>query len=90
MTENKGRNHHISLLLINNENTHHYILIEDLSGLLSSQYKGYNRCLFFCPYFLHGCSSHAILERHEEKCKAYGIQRVTPPKNDSGFDKVVI
>ena len=38
VTENKGRNHHINLLLINNKNTYHYILIEDLRRLLSSQY----------------------------------------------------
>ena len=49
VTENKGRNHHVKLLLINNGNKYHYILIKDLSRLLSSQYKGYNRRLFFVP-----------------------------------------
>ena len=84
VTENKGRNHHVKLLLINNGNKYHYILMKDLSWLLSSQYKGYNRRLFFCSYCLHGCTSHVILERHEEKCKAYGTQHVTLPKKDSG------
>ena len=80
VTEYKGQNHHVNLLLLNN--TYHYILIKDLSRLASSQYKGYNRRLFFCLYCLHGHCSRAILERHEEKCKTYGTQRVTLPKKD--------
>ena len=61
VTENKGRRHHINLLLINNENTHHYILSKDLSRFPSWQYKGYNRHLFFFSllpaWLLFSCNS---------------------------------
>ena len=80
--------HHVNLLIINNNDTHHYILITDLSRLLSLQYKSFNRRLYFCPFCLHGCSSQSILDNNHKKCKVYGTQNVIFPKKNGKSDKV--
>lgn len=70
VTENKARTHHVNLLIINGKDAYHYILIRNLSRLLSPQYECYNRKLYFLPFYSHGCSSQLILDTHQEKCKA--------------------
>ena len=38
----KGRQHHVNLLVITDNESHHFILIKNLNRLLVRQYKKYN------------------------------------------------
>ena len=92
ITKQTEKQHHVNLLLYQEEGKSHYVLIKDLSRLVRSQYSKCHGQHFFCPYCLHGCTSQKILDKHMERCKLHGAQRVhLPEKNDSkGHDKVKI
>ena len=60
----KGRQHHVNLLVITDNESHHFILIKNLNRLLVRQYKKYNGRLYFCPYCLHRCTSQRVLDNH--------------------------
>ena len=68
-----GRNeltHHVNLLLISSEHQQsHYVLIKNLSRLLSSQLSNHNGKKWFCDFCIQGFSSEAILLKHVEFCK---------------------
>ena len=64
ITNAKGRQHHINLLVITNNESHHLISIKSLNRLLVRQYKKYNRRLYLCSYCLHGCTSQRVLDNH--------------------------
>ena len=50
ITNAKGRQHHVNLLVITDNEIHHFILIKVLNRLLVIQYKKCNGRLYFCPY----------------------------------------
>ena len=78
--------HHVDLLYISDNDINHYVLIKNISRLISSQLSSNKRHTFICPYCLHGCKTKDILDRHMERCKLHGAQRVklpTPEKNDN-------
>ena len=50
ITNVKGREHHMNLLVITDNEIHHFILVKILNRLLIIQYKRYNGRLYFCPY----------------------------------------
>ena len=54
ITNAKGRQYHVNLLVITDNESHHFILIESLNRLLVRQYKKYNGRLYFCPYCVYG------------------------------------
>ena len=64
ITNAKGRQHHINLLVITNNESHHLISIKNLNRLLVRQYKKYDGRLYLCPYCLHGCTSQRVLNNH--------------------------
>ena len=66
ITNAKERQHHVNLLVITNNESHHFVLNKSLNRLLVRQYKKYNGRLYFCPYCLHGCTSQRILDNHQE------------------------
>ena len=76
ITENKGREHHVNPLVVNDNENHHYILIRNFSRLLSKQYKSYSGRLYFCPYCPHGCTSQHVMDDHQERSKMLGAQRI--------------
>ena len=57
ITNDKGRQHHMNLLVITDNESHHFILIKDINRSLVRQYNKYNGRLYFCPYCLLGCTS---------------------------------
>ena len=47
--------HHVNLLYITAGETSHYLLVKDLSRLVSRQYNNHSNKKYFCKYCLHGC-----------------------------------
>lgn len=83
ITEHRGRQHHINLLLLCGENnTTHYCLIRNLSRLLASLTKRQNASVY-CNYCLYRFSANKTLDaarkrcaEHEMYCSPHGAQKV--------------
>ena len=60
----------MNLLYIIADETSHYILVQDLSRLVSRQYNNHKNKTYFCLHCLHGCSS-----EEETKNRAPGTWR---------------
>ena len=82
--------HHLNLLYISADETSHYVLVKDLSRLISIQYNNHNGKHYFCQNYLHGCTNEEVLKNHLERCKLHGAQRINLPEasNKEGHDKV--
>ena len=48
---------HVDLLLIADDDIHHYCFIKDFGKLVGSQYSNANHKTYFCRFCLHGFSS---------------------------------
>ena len=62
--------YHVNLLYITAGETSHYVLVTDLSRLVSRQHNNHKDKKYFCQYCLHGCSSEEVLKKHLERCRA--------------------
>ena len=82
--------HHVNLLYITAGKISHYVLVKDLSRLVSKQCNNHNDKKYFYQYCLHGCNSEEVLKSHLERCKLHGAQRIKLPEADNkkGHDKV--
>ena len=78
VSDTTGEKKEIHLLLIANEETQHYVLINNLSGLLSKRTKHVHK-MFYCPRCLHGFTKEYILKKHREDCKEFKVQRTEMP-----------
>ena len=74
--------HRVDLLYFAEEETSHYVLIKNLSRLVSAQLNNSGHQKYICKYCLHGCSSQEILDKHVEKCRLHGAQCVKLPEPD--------
>ena len=72
---------HIDLLLIANDHTQHYVLIKSISGLLSNRTK-HDGEIHYCRRCLHGFTKKENLEKHEDDCKKFKVQRTEMPKEE--------
>ena len=77
----------IPLLLITDEQTsrNHFVLVTDLSRLLSKANSKRGHKMHFCLRCLKGLSSAPLLEQHQKVCSSNGRQKLIYPdgKNDS-------
>ena len=82
--------YHLNLLYITASKTSHYVLVKDLSRLVSSQYNNNYHKKYFCQYCLHGCTIEEVLKNHLERCKLQRAQRIKDPEVDDkkGYGKV--
>ena len=82
--------HHVNLLYITADETSHYVLVQDLSRLVSGQYNINYHKKYFCQYCLHGCTSEEVLKNRLGRCKLHRAQRIKLPEADDkkGRDKV--
>ena len=64
--------HHVNLLSITVGKTSHYVLVKDLSRLVSRQYNNNYHKKYFCQYCLHVCMREEVLKSHFERCKLHG------------------
>ena len=80
VTKCKQCNRHVNLLLFTDEkkNKAHYVLIKNMSRLLSHCLKQRTNH-YYCDYCLHGFIRTDLLDNHVEDCKQYGVQKVVMP-----------
>ena len=83
VTPRRQRKHLVNLLLLTDDesNAHHYVLIRDLSRLVSGRTK-YSGKTFVCPYCLHFFARDHTLTEHVPQCSVHAPQVVTYPKPD--------
>ena len=81
--------HHATLLYINAGEKSHFVLVKDLSRLVSSQYNNHKHKTYFCQFYLHSCTNEDVLKNHLERCMLHGAQRIKLPETDNmkGHDK---
>ena len=90
----KGRDKKaINLLMIENGEGYHYVLIENLNGLLRCCADG-NNTKDFCPYCCHGfdkgTTNDEKMEEHMADCFTNGVTKVIMPeigKNEIKFNQ---
>ena len=74
--------HHVNLLYITTGEKSCYVLVQDLSRLVSSQYNHHKGKTYFCQYCLKGASEE-VLKNHLERCKLHGVHRIKLPEADN-------
>ena len=74
----------VDLLLVNDKNKWHYVLVRNFDRLVGSQWNSHIRRTHFCRTCYHGFSSAEVLKNHiENGCvKMEGSQIVLPEKGD--------
>ena len=77
------RKYHIDLLLISNETTNHYCLINNFSRLIASSTSKNEHKKYFCRNCLQGYYSKEALAKHWNYCKEHSFARVELPKEGS-------
>src|SRR6218665_375439 len=63
---------------------HHYVLIRDLSALLSYASNHHGK-IFPCPFCLYRFTVEATLEKHIPECGKHGVQGVSYPSPGSNI-----
>ena len=81
---------HVNLLYIVVHETSHYVLVRDMSRLISIQYNNHNCKHYFFQYYLHGCTSEKLLKNNLGRCKLHWAQRIKLAEADNikGSNKV--
>ena len=81
---------HVNLLVLTLPGKSHYVLIKNMSRLLSKQLSAHDHLAYVCNYCLHSSSSLDLYEKHESRCSRHNAQRVHLPKagNNYNADKV--
>ena len=74
--------HHVNLLYISADETSHYVLVKDLSRLVSSQYNNNYHKKYFGQYCLHGFTTEEVLKNYLGRCKLHKAQRIKLPETD--------
>ncbi len=72
---------HVDLLMLQNGEESHYVLIKNFSRLVSSQVSKYKNARHFCRFCLHGFTKKELLDRHIDDCSKHEPQRTVLPKD---------
>jgi len=83
ITRKQNALHHVELLYISKDEVSHYVLIKDMSRLITMQLSSHNGRKFICQLCLHACSSQIILDKHLETCRLHGAQRIKMPNEEN-------
>ena len=81
-SQHRNRKHTVNLLLLSEGERRHYILVRNLSRLLSAR-NSRNTKTFPCPYCLYCFTTESGLQNHRGECGTHGVQRITYPTPDS-------
>ena len=79
----------INLLMISNENTHHYVLVKDMSRLVGMQTNKHNGKSYICLNCFNTFSIKKSFEQHTEFCLSNEVVKICMPKEGTTikFDK---
>jgi len=66
ISEMVEREHYVNLLLLEDK---HFVLINDLSRLLSHQMSNHKEKRFFCLSCLNSLTNKDVLDKHKESCE---------------------
>ena len=81
ITQVKNAEHEIRLLMTEQEDNHHFVLIKDLSKLAGCQYNKNTNNKQLCPHCLRGFQSIDTLTKHiEHGCLAIEGQKIQMQK----------
>ena len=84
MSKEHGRPHHVNLFLIEGpEETHHYVLIKNLSRLVAGRTKHTGEKAFVCNHCLHPFCKKEIHDRHVLNCQRHAPQNVKYPNPEN-------
>ena len=72
----------INLLLISNNEQSHYVLITNVSAMLTRQLSHHNGKKHFCFYCMHAFESEDTLNRHSKLCQTHQPQHAKMPNKD--------
>ena len=72
--------HQVNLSYITADETSHYVLVKDLSRLVSRQYNNHNNKKYSGQYC---CTSEEVLNNHLERYKLHRAQRIKLPEADN-------
>ena len=70
---------HVDLILLQNEDTSHYVWIKDKSRLLANQLNQHKGKTYICGFCLHAFQSARILKINVERCKQHRPQLTQMP-----------
>ena len=80
ITERRGDQNVINLMILNEGEQNHYVWVKNFSRLMThTRGKGAH---YYCPYCLHGFHKKEILENHLPYCSTNGPQVVNMPQKD--------
>ena len=83
VTKIKNPSCHVNLLLLEEDNNNHYVLIKDYNKLMGAQTNNHKTKLFHCMYCQRGFQQETLLNNHLIKgCMANEIQQIVMPKED--------
>ena len=83
VTKIKNPSRHVNLLLLEENDNNHYVLIKDYNKLMGAQTNKYKGKVFHCMYCQHGFTNEKLLNNHLIKgCMAHEIQQIVLPKED--------
>jgi len=74
------RKHEVNLLLLEGK---HYVLINNLSRLLTSQMTNSDGRRFFCLRCLNSFTTKEVLNKHREYCAEHGFVKIRMPEKGS-------
>ena len=81
--KNKDAKCHVDLLRIDEDNSSHYVCINDCSRLLNSQKSKFHNKSYFCRYCHNGFGTQELLNKHFEKgCMEVEGQQIEMPTTD--------
>jgi len=83
ISEMTEREREVNLLLLEDK---HYVLINDLSRLLTSQTTNHEEKRFFCLRCLNSFTKKEVLDRHREYCGNHDFVRITMPEKGSTLE----
>ena len=74
---------HVNLLLLEEDDNSHYVLIKDYSRLMGAQTNKHREKLFRCRYCQHGFNKESLLTNHLlNGCMANEVQQTVMPKEN--------
>ena len=83
ISETTEREREVNLLLLEDK---HYVLINDLSRLLTSQMTNHEEKRFFCLRCLNSFTKKEVLDRHREYCGKHYSVIITMPEKGSTLE----